>query len=507
MTDALDGLRRQAKNLQKSYEAGDTHARDRVRAHSPRPGGVALKRADFLHVIAQENSYASWPDMKLAVQTQGLDRATKLQRLKLALAHGQNTVVAALLQDTPDLADGHFGLQVALLDSRAVLAALAQNPSLAVRLAGPRRPMLHLAFSRCIHLWPDRRDAMIEIARALVNAGADVNDNLQHEGQPLSALYGAIGHADNMVLARWLLANGANPNDGESLYHATELGHCEGLEMLLEHGANPAGTNALLRAMDADDVEMVAMLLEAGADPNEHNADAVGGAHPTVIPVLHQAARRQVSDEMCRLLLDAGADPGREFQWASAYAFACVYGHRGLARMIADRGPVPDLSPAEQLLAQAAQGQVPPGTYLDEAQLPPAYAHIIRDILPLPGKLAHLRALVDLGMYHDKVDSEGLTPVQVAGWEGLPDILEYMLSLKPDLSHVNGYGGTLLSTIVHGSENNPARGTRNYVGCARLALDAGVALPRRMPDLAGDPVLSAFLADWAAAHPGQVVDA
>ena len=85
-------------------------------------------------------------------------------------------------------------------------------------------------------------------------------------------------------------------------------------------------------------------------------------------------------------------------------------------------------------------------------------------------------------------------------------MLAYLLSLKPDLSHVNGYGGILLSTIIHGSENCPNRGERDYIGCLDLALSEGVALPRRAIDLAGDPDVAAFLSDWAEAHPGQVVE-
>jgi hypothetical protein len=107
--------------------------------------------------------------------------------------------------------------------------------------------------------------------------------------------------------------------------------------------------------------------------------------------------------------------------------------------------------------------------------------------------IGHLERLVALGVPYDTPDAEGLTPVQIAGWEGLPDIMAYLLGLKPDLGHINGYGGTLLSTILHGSENNPNRAGRDYVGCLRLALEEGVALPRRAIELAGDEELAEFL--------------
>lgn len=509
MTKSIDQLRRDAKALKKAYEAGETHARQRLQNYPPRNDGADLKHADFLYVVAREQGFESWPKLAWAAETVGLDRAGRQQRLKIALFHGQNTVVQRLLADTPDLADGIFGLNVALYDRAAVAAALADDPGIATQMSGPRRPMCHLAFSKYIHARPDLEADMLAVAELLLANGADVNDSMPvapDNDHRLSALYGAIGHADNMALGRWLLEHGANPDDGESLYHSVELGHHEGLRLLLEHGADPKGTNALLRAMDFHDHEAVRMLLAHGARADDFDGTHVGGEAPWVVPALHQAARRMSDRAMIDLLLDAGADPARVYEGASAYAYARVFGNRELARAIEARGPVPGLSPDEALLAAAAEGEPPTGAFIDPATLPQAYRNIIRVILHLPGKLAHVKRLVALGLEYDRPDTEGLTPVQVAGWEGLPEVMGYFLGLKPDLGHVNGYGGTLLSTIIHGSENNPQREGRDYVGCLRLALEEGVALPRRAVELAGDPAVAEFLADWAETHPGQVVE-
>lgn len=468
-----------------------------------------MKHADYLHVVAREAGFASWPALKDAVEEQGMDRAARLQRLKIALAHGQNARVDRLLAETPDLADGVFGLQVALLNRDAVARMLAEDPSRATRVVAHQSPMCFLAFSRRIHARPDRAHDMIAIAEMLLAHGADVNDSRPagpDSAHRLSVLYGAIGHADNMALGRWLLEHGADPDDGESLYHATELGHHEGLRMLLDHGADPRGTNALLRAMDFHDHAAVRLLLSHGARADDFDAAEVGGEAPLVMPALHQAARRMCDAEMIEMLLEAGADPGRVHQGCTAYGYARVFGNTALARAIEARGQVPELTAEERLLAQAADGEVPAGSYVDPARLPEAYRTIIRSILHLPGKLDHVKRLVALGVEYDRPDAEGLTPVQVAGWEGLPEVLEYFLSLKPDLSHVNGYGGTLLSTIIHGSENNPDRAARDHLGCLRSVLEHGVALPRKAIDFAGEEEIAAFLADWAEAHPGQVVE-
>ena len=508
MTRSIDRLRRDAKALKKAFEAGDMPARQRIAAVGPRPDGTPLKHADYLHVIARETGFESWPALKLAAEVQGMDRATRQQRLKVAVYHGQTPVIARLLEADPGLAEGAFGLQVALYDRAAVAAVLAADPDAATRAWGPRRPMCHLAFSRYIHARPDLEADMLAIAGMLVDHGASVDDaypagpDTDHR---LSALYGAIGHADNMALGRWLLEHGANPNDGESLYHATELGHHEGLRLLLAHGADPKGTNALLRAMDFHDVAAVKMLLEAGALADEFNGAPVGGERPWVVPALHQAARRMCGREMIETLLDAGADPARVHENLTPYAHARVFGNAALAEALAARGHDHRLDGTVAVLARAADGDLPEGTYVNPDTVPEGCRDIVRTILHLPGKLGHVKRLVAIGMEYDRPDAEGLTPVQVAGWEGLPEVLAYLLSLKPDLGHVNGYGGTLLTTIIHGSENNPAREGRDYIGCLRLALEEGVGLPRQAIDFAGDPEVAEFLADWAEARPGQVV--
>ena len=509
MTKSLDQLRRDAKALRKSYEAGETYARQRVTNHPSRPDGTALKHGDFLHVIAREAGFESWPALKLAADLQGLDRAALQHRLKIAIYQGQFHVIDRLLSDTPDLADGLLGLQIGLYDVQAVEAALAANPDAATAPIGPRTPMCHLAFSRYIHHRPDRASQMLAIAALLVAHGAGVNESMPvapDNDHQLSVLYGAIGHADNMILGRWLLEQGADPNDGESLYHATELGHHEGLRMLLAHGADPSGTNALLRAMDFEDVEAVRMLIAAGAKPSEFNGTHVGGERPWVIPALHQAARRMCGPEMIEVLLDAGADPAEVFEGCSAYAYARVFGNEALTRAIEARTAPPALIPAEELLAKAAAGLSTGSAQLRADDLPEAYRNIIRMILHLPGKLDHIKRLVALGVPFDLPDAEGLTPLHVAGWEGLPEVMSYLMELGADLEHQNGYGGTLLSTILHGSENCPQRSERDHATCLNLALEAGVPLPRRAPKAAGVPELAEILADRAARHPEQVVD-
>lgn len=511
MTKSIAQLRRDAKALARAYAAGDVTALVRVNNFRPRAEGTQLKHADFLHVIARENSFASWPHLKLAADIHGMDRAARQQRLGVAIHHGQGWVVDRLLADDPGLPEGNLALACGLYLAEAVARMLREDPDIATRKHGQATPLTHLARSRMIHHFPDRADDMIAIAEMLLAHGADVNAAVPaYEGSDhnLSTLYFAVGHADNMALARWLLEHGADPNDNESLYHATELGHHEGLRLLLAHGADPRGTNALLRAMDFHDLEAVKMLLEAGAEVDEFNGAHLGGERPWVVPSLHQAARRKAPAELAAFLLDQGAAPDRVFEGVTPYSMARVYGNAPLATLLEARGAATPLSREETLLARAADGLDSPGEYIDPAKLPEAYSNLIRTLLHLPSDdmVGHLQRLVALGVPYDTPDAEGLTPVQIAGWEGLPDVMAYLLGLSPDLGHINGYGGTLLSTILHGSENNPNAEGRDYVTCLRLALVQGVAIPRRAPEMAGVEALAELLEEWSERHPGQVVE-
>lgn len=486
----IDQLRRDATVLKRAFLNQDQNALLRVAAHRPRPEGHALKHADFLFVIAREHGFASWPHLKASVETQGMDRAQRQQRLGIALKNGQDHVTQTLLSADTTLPDGNLALNLLLYRKDAVARMIALDPKRATQPSPLAPPLTILAQSKAIHLFPDREAEMLAIANLLLSHGADPNHAQAHDDGPLSTLYFALGHAGNMALSEWLLDHGADPNDGESLYHATELGHAGGLRLLLAHGANPNGTNALLRAMDFHDVDAVRLLLEAGADPDDG------------MPALHHAARRMSPAEMVTLLLQHGADPARLHNGVTPYAYARIFGNTALADLLE---PTP-LDPTQTLLAQVADGNPPPGSFIDPAKMPPAARNIIREILHLPGKLPHVQRLAAVGVEYDRPDGSGVTPVQGAGWSGLPEVMKTLLRLKPDLGHINAYGGTLLSTILHGAENNPDRADGDYIACLQLALDEGVALPRTAADKVADPDIAAFLRNWAAAKPGQVVD-
>src|SRR5207302_771718 len=140
-----------------------------------------------------------------------------------------------------------------------------------------------------------------------------------------------------------LLEAGANPNDGESLYHSTEHPDLACMKLLLRYGAEPNCANALKHILDREDREGVQLLLDAGADPNRTNE---GGD-----TALHWAVWRGRSVEIITTLVDRGADVNtKRKDGRTPYALAILSGQKGIAAFLRSRGANTDLSPLDQFV-------------------------------------------------------------------------------------------------------------------------------------------------------------
>ena len=416
----------------------------------------------------------------------------------MALYLGQEFVIEQLIEHDPRLPSDNLGLQIAMYDYSAVKKAVKKDLEAAVRKIGVRSPILHLSFSKYIHIAPNLRDEMIKIAELLVASGADVNDSFAPEPENthrLSVLYGALGHANNMILSEWLLERGANPDDNESLYHSTELGHQEGLKLLIRYGVSTRGTNALLRAIDFCSLKSVRLLLDHGADPNEVTHDHPSGQPIDVIPALHQAARRWCPSEIAKMLVENGAHPNIEWKGHTPYAIARAYGNTEISEFLENKGFGNDLSDLERKFAECAEGRKP-SERINPAALDDEFKKILTRIVLNPDRLEHLKNLIELGLDPNQCDEMGLTPLHLAGWAGLPKQVEYLMRFDPDLTYRNKYGGDALGTIVHGSEHRLDAQDRDHISCARLVLEAGAKLSDDEIETTGCQKMAEFLSMW-----------
>ena len=149
---------------------------------------------------------------------------------------------------------------------------------------------------------------------------------------PLSTLYGAAGANHDPVLTQLLLDAGADPNDGESLYHSLENPACT--RLLLEHGARIAESNAIYRAIDLEDDTALKLLLAHGGDPNEpaRNPPLTDWGSPLAWAIYRRRPYH------AQALLDAGADPSRATrEGISPYRLALQFGLTEVAAVLKAR--------------------------------------------------------------------------------------------------------------------------------------------------------------------------
>jgi ankyrin repeat protein len=306
--------------------------------------------------------------------------------------------------------------------------------------------------------------------RDLLARGADPNDGAVNEYGPISPLYGAAGVVHDPEKTRLLLEAGAETDDGESLYHATEADDPECLRLLLEHGAETRGTNALAHALDYEPLEPVRLLLDAGADPNE-------GA------LIAHAVRRGRGPDAVRLLAEHGGDvnrPGGE-TWRGDVPLRTPYQHAVLrsrddvAEALRELGADTTVAPEDVAVAR-----------LDAAGLPPAFDVDQQEVLILGALWGRLESVIEaVGPNFRGVvggSPEG-TLLHHAGWVGQPDVVRALLDRGADPHGTLGWA-------AHGSQYYELAG-RDYVAVAELLVAAGEAPTAEHAEAADGP-----LHDW-----------
>ncbi len=184
-------------------------------------------------------------------------------------------------------------------------------------------------------------------ARALIDAGADVNYGQRGDGTPLIV----VTRDDKQSFMEMLLEKGADPDgyvagDGTALVAAARRDNVEAARLLMAAGADvnqpaPGDGNPLIIAARHGSLELVKMLVEAGADVDGF---VLGDETPLI------GAVRQNRGEIVTYLIEQGADvnlrvptgngPGRA-QYRSPMGQARLKGLPRMAQLLRDAGATP----------------------------------------------------------------------------------------------------------------------------------------------------------------------
>jgi hypothetical protein len=513
----LDHLKKQAKELLRLYRNGNAAAIARFAHHLPAAAhrtdsevtALQLRLHDAQSCIAREYGFSSWADLALYVETSAFahhELAVRIRRW-LGLAYGGDVtgaydaarphVAAQLLHDHPDLlaTDAYVACAAGHLDG--LVQTITADPGWINRVGGTLKlpPLVAVTHSR-LGLLPEFTARLRECAQHLLQAGADPNQRIGNrfppaslatpdETVPLSALYGAAGVVRDPVLTEMLLKAGADPNDGESLYHSLETPDCT--RLLLQYGARVAGTNALRRALDMADPVALELLLAHGGDANEPAAEG-----PTKVwgpPLLRAIAVRRSSRHIAALLA-AGADPkARTATGISAWRLATQVGLTEVVELLRTYGAEEHLSADDDFVAACARADAIEARRI-QARHP-----------ELPGSLPEdrLRLLPDAAAWGSRAAVEVMVelgwPIAARGgdWDasalnhavirGDAELTAFLLSRGASWREQHGYGDNVLGTLSWASVNEPTgAGNSDWTGCARALLAHG------LPEVERDPL-------------------
>ncbi|HUE43597.1 MAG TPA: ankyrin repeat domain-containing protein [Candidatus Sulfotelmatobacter sp.] len=467
----LEYYRKQAKKLLKATRAGDADALARLAAVSRRVRAEDYKLHEAQLAIARGEGFASWPKFQ-AVLTESKLNYQEMAKGFVDAATSDLRRATKLLVAHPELARAGIWVALVLGDVAAVKEVLGRDSEFAKRKGGPDNfePLIYVCFSRFGNRASGRSDGLIETARLLLKHGAHASASFTPAdlpGNPLSCLYAATGLNNNPQLALLLLEAGANPNDGESLYHSTEHAGLECTKLLLRFGARVAGSNALNHMLDREDPGGVRLLLDAGGDPGDLNHRGETS--------LHWAVYRRRSLPVVEMLLERGAPLDvRRKDGRTTYALAMQSGQKETAALLRARGANTELNDIDALVAAWADGDEnlrrATSEALREKMRSPENAKLLPD-LAQNHATDSVRALLDAGVPIDSRGDMGETALHWACWKGFADLAKLLVERGASLTIKDAqYHGTPPGWFGHGIRNNGEGG--DYAGVARVLVAA-----------------------------------
>jgi ankyrin repeat protein len=404
-------------------------------------------------------------------------------------------LAASLLAAHPGLGTDSAYLACAAGELDTLRAETARDPEWVHCAGGPLGlPPLVAVTHSCLVQLQAFRESLYASARFLLEAGADPNQATGNRwppasvvtpnaAEPLSALYGAAGSNRDPVMTAILLDGGADPNDGESLYHSLENPACT--RLLLAHGAAVAGNNVLYRALDLPDASLLEVLLAHGGDANEPARDTPISDWGS--PLLW-AIRRRRSLKHVMVLLDSGADLACATpEGIGAYRLALLFGLPEIASLLESRGAGGEVLEAERFVAACARADAAEARQLLDASpglvagLSPFQQRLLPE-LAANGASEAVMLMVSLGwpvaMRGGDWDASALNH---AVFRGDAALTRFLLEQGAAWTERQGFGDDVCGTLSWASCNLP-EADGDWARCARVLREHGLPAARAIGD-------------------------
>jgi len=360
-----------------------------------------------------------------------------------------------ILAKNPEVATADIYSAAVLGNDSSVRQFLQSDISQATAKGGPYGwdALTYLCFSKYLRLDKDRSDGFVRAATALLQSGADANTGFysdEHLPEPTfeSVLYGAAGVAHHDEMTKLLLDHGADPNDGETEYHAPEWFNNRPMELVVESGRlKPMGLTTMLhRKLDWTNLSGVIWLLDHGADPNQVS---LWGAR-----ALDHSLNRDNPLVFIESLLDYGADPRLSTSdGINAFMRAAATGRSDALDLFRKRGFAFKLEDDFAFLEACATGQemLAAKRVAEDPEVVTRLSSVDKPILASfagAGNTEGVRILLDLGF---DIESEATHPgsrgnsaLHLAVWRERLETVKLLISRGASLTARNPGGLTPL---------------------------------------------------------------
>jgi uncharacterized protein len=363
---SVEFLKKEAKKWLKSLETGDTDAMARLKRALPLHDADNAKQPTLRtvqHALAREHGVEGWFALTGAIETRARElREIAAEILRHAIFKGDPAVAARLYGSHAEIATLDLFTAVAAGNLAEVNRRLAADPSAASRAGGPLNwpPLLYLTYMRL----PGSATQSVEIARALLDRGADANSSWNDGSSNVAfkALTGVIALGEGVQptheradeLVDLLIEQGADPCDSHAFYNTSIFeDDVHWLDVLWSHSERRGVTNTwrevskqrigghrgmspidfmLSLAVSRNHLQRAEWLLEHGANANGVHADS--GRR------LRNEALMNGHDAMAALLLRQGAaDEPLQLHGIVAFQVACRRLDRNEARRLSQLHP------------------------------------------------------------------------------------------------------------------------------------------------------------------------
>lgn len=456
-------FKRRAKELLKSYRAGDAKAVAEVERHEQTPDPTAFALHDAQRVLARSYGFTSWQKLKSYVQSiqnyrqpepKSDDDANMFLRLAcITYFDGDHPSrrerARQLLAEKPQIANANIYTAAAVGDVGVVTDLLTQNADVHAK-GGPFdwEPLLYTAYSRLDS--EAEEHSTLEVARLLIEHGADPNAGFLWDwgGQYpclLTALTGVLGlgeadvhrvqgslwqppHQHCFEFARLLLEAGADPNDNQGLYNRMQYPDDEHMKLLFEYGLGK----------DQGGPWFKRFFQFWPCDDEFASAGYVPRSPSHILSYqLGYAVGANCFDRV-KLLVENGADvdptshpPGQR----TLYAEAVYCGHQEIADYLLAKGAKRiDLSTADAFAAACNRADA--GRAHELLGSDPSLLDDAGDFLywaASAGRVDSIRLLVQLGVDVDGNPNSARTPLHDAALAGQLESVKLLLELGADV--------------------------------------------------------------------------